>query len=90
MIKAKTTKDGSITKVKFDGPSNIITLELTHIITHGAKVVSEAINADNIETALFAMIMTAINKLNDDGYDIDRHRLAVAMLAYKDENDDTK
>ena len=89
MVKAKTTKDGSITKVKFDGPSDIIALELTHIITHGAKVVSEAINDSNIETALFAMIMTAIDKLNDDGHDIDRRRLAVAMLAYKDE-DDTK
>ena len=88
MVKAKTTKDGSITKVKIDGPSDIVALELIHIITRGAKVVSEATNNSNIETALFAMIMTAIDELNDDGHDIDRHRLAVAMLAYKD--DDTK
>lgn len=88
MVKAKTTKDGSITNVKIDGPSDIITLELTHIIAKGAKAISNTVIDGSIDTALFAMIMTAIDELNDDGHDIDRHRLAVAMLAYKD--DDTK
>ena len=88
MVKAKTTKDGSITKVKFNGPSDIIALELTHIITRGAQAISNTVSDGSIETALFAMIMTAIDELNDDGHDIDRHRLAMAMLVYKD--DDTK
>lgn len=86
MIKAETkTKDeNSVTKVSFDGKSDEIIAELCEILAKGADAVTSMIEADGeevtYEKAFYAIVMTAIDTAQEDGFEIDSKRLALALM----------
>lgn len=86
MIKAETkTKDeNSVTKVSFDGESDEIIAELCEILAKGADAVTSMIEADGeevtYEKAFYAIVMTAIDTAQEDGFEINSKRLALALM----------
>ena len=80
MISAETTKDGNTTKVTFDGETSTLAMELTHIVTKGATVISDELHDSNLEATLYALMMTVIEDLNEEGYKVDHKQIGLAMM----------
>lgn len=86
MIKAETKTKGenSVTKVSFDGESDEIIAELCEILAKGADAVTSMIEADGeevtYEKAFYAIVMTAIDTAQEDGFEINSKRLALALM----------
>lgn len=80
MISAETTKDGNTTKVTFDGETPILALELSHIVTKGVTVMSNKLDGTNIEATLYALMMTVIEALKEEGHEIDHKQIGLAMM----------
>lgn len=85
-IKAETKTKGenSVTKVSFDGESDEIIAELCEILAKGADAVTSMIEADGeevtYEKAFYAIVMTAIDTAQEDGFEINSQRLALALM----------
>ena len=80
MISAETTKDGNTTKVTFDGETPILALEMSHIVAKGVTVMSSKLDGANIEATLYALMMTVIEDLNEEGHKIDHKQIGLAMM----------
>ena len=80
MIKAETTKDGNTIKVTFDGETSRLAMELTHIVTKGATVISDELHDSNLEATLYALMMTVIDDLKEEGHEIDHKQIGLAMM----------
>ena len=80
MISAETTKDGNTTKVTFDGETPILALEMSHIVAKGVTVMSSKLEGANIEATLYALMMTVIEDLNEEGYKVDHKQIGLAMM----------
>lgn len=86
MIKAETKTKGenSVTKVSFDGESDEIIAELCEILAKGADAVTSMIEADGekvtYENAFYTIVMTAIDTAQEDGFEINSQRLALALM----------
>lgn len=90
MIKAETKTKGenSVTKVSFDGESDEIIAELCEILAKGAdavtSMIASMIEADGeevtYEKAFYAIVMTAIDTAQEDGFEINSQRLALALM----------
>lgn len=86
MINAETRKHGedSIISVKFSGDAPEILEELCHIIAKGAEVLPDLMKEENkemgYEETLFDIIMTAMDTVRDEGREVDRKKLGLAMM----------
>ena len=80
MISAETTKNGNTTKVTFDGDTPTLALELSYIVTKGVTIMSGKFDANNVEATLYALMMTVIEDLNEDGYKVDHKQIGLAMM----------
>ena len=78
MISAET--NGNTTKVTFDGETPTLALELSHIVTKGVTVMSGKFDANNVEATLYALMMTVIEDLNEEGYKVDHKQIGLAMM----------
>ena len=80
MISARTTKDGNTTKITFDGETTILALEMSHIVAKGVTVMSSKLECANIEATLYALMMTVIDDLEEEGHEIDHKQIGLAMM----------
>ena len=78
MISAET--NGNTTKVTFDGETSTLAMELSHIVTKGVTVMSGKFDANNVEATLYALMMTVIEDLNEEGYKVDHKQIGLAMM----------
>lgn len=90
MIKAEKKikgKDSAI-MVKFEGESEEIIAELCEVLTKGADVITDMLEEEGkkvtYEKAFYAIVMTAIDAAQEDGFEIDSRKLGLALMIGKE------
>ena len=92
MIKAelKTKGEDDTRRVSFSGSTEEIVGDLCDIIVKGAEVLSELISHEegeetsyDYDQTFYGIIMTAIDAAQEEGHEINREQLGLAMMLNK-------
>ena len=81
MIKAK--KKGEYVEMKFSGSVEDIANELTCVVSRVADMLMVDLNSSH-NAITYAMIMTFIDKIEEDGHKVDRKTIGRALITHKD------